>query len=89
MSKSLKPKVLSVVGVLLRLMSSPFGTVLLFGTAGLSWRYPFIQSFVDLSLERREKALLSWVHSSLGIYCTLFKMFSFYGRVSPWNDLPA
>ncbi|CAM6126746.1 unnamed protein product [Calypogeia fissa] len=95
MFMTLKPKVLKVVGIVLWMLTSSFGTVLLFGTVGLSWRYPFIQSFVDLSLDLREKALQNWMCSSVRIFCTFFKLFkayvflNFYGKVDENGHNPA
>lgn len=93
MWSSLNSKSLFVAGFLLRMLTSPLGTVLLFGRVGLSWRYPFIQSFVDLSPEQREKGLQSWIRSSLAVFPQLFKLFkgfvlfNFYGKVSARDSL--
>ncbi|KAL3702517.1 hypothetical protein R1sor_020539 [Riccia sorocarpa] len=95
----LKSGQLFMLSLALWLLSSYLGTLIMCGFPCLSWRFPFIHPFYDISLEKREKVLRGWSRSSFPQMQQTFKLlkgyivFSFYskvgtdGRNTSWNAL--
>ncbi|KAL3695039.1 hypothetical protein R1sor_008690 [Riccia sorocarpa] len=99
LTKLMKPHVLLLVGVVLTLLSSYPGTLIICGSLCLSWRFPFVHRFHDIPLEKREKVLQKWSHSSTLSMQQMFKLFKYYtlfsfytkvdsdGRNPCWNAI--
>lgn len=58
--------------LVLWLLSTWYGTLIFCGIFCLSFRFPFIHSFPELSLEKRQRIMQFW---SLNNYIREFKMF--------------
>jgi long-chain-alcohol oxidase len=78
-----------LVGVMLWLLATRLGTLILCGFLCISWDFPFINKFSELSLERREIVLKKWSretkYNPLRIFFMLIKLLSqynFYSRVN-------
>ncbi|KAL3702519.1 hypothetical protein R1sor_020541 [Riccia sorocarpa] len=95
----LKSGQLFLLRATLWLLSTYLGTLITCGFMSLSWCFPFIHPFHDMSLKKREKALRSWSLSSLAPMHRIFKLiksyivFTFYSKVgtdghnTSWNAL--
>nr|KYP33693.1 putative GMC-type oxidoreductase Rv0492c/MT0511/MT0512 family [Cajanus cajan] len=55
------------------LLSTWFGTFILCGMASLSTKFPFFQSFPDMSLQKRQKVMQSWSLSYFRLLRMLFR----------------
>jgi len=51
-----------LVRVVLWMLASRFGTLLLCGFLCLGEKWPYINNFSDLSLEKREKIMKKWLN---------------------------
>ncbi|KMZ74821.1 Long-chain fatty alcohol oxidase [Zostera marina] len=85
---------LVVVKFILWALSTRIGTLLLCGFRCFSWRFPFIHSFSDMSLEKREQVLQRWTRETfffpVRLAFLMLKMFCFlvfYTRTDEnlWN----
>lgn len=75
MSQRLKQDKVAQIRLVLWLLSTPLGTFLLVGLRALTWKpFPWLHSFPDLPLSRREGALLAWSQSRLLSFRSLFKV---------------
>ncbi|KAJ1416619.1 Long-chain-alcohol oxidase [Sesbania bispinosa] len=76
------PEALSLVSWVLLILSFRLGTLLLCGTLCLSWKWPFIHKFSEISLEKREEILKNWSRENrwipLRIVFVLIKLVCFY-----------
>lgn len=54
------PEAAAEVTIMLDLLSSRLGTVLLVGMSAFTMSYPFVLSFAELPVGKREAALQSW-----------------------------
>ncbi|XP_047954424.1 long-chain-alcohol oxidase FAO2-like [Salvia hispanica] len=59
------PKGLLIVSLVLKCLSSRVGTFLLCGWVCLDWKFPFVHSFSELSLKKREAILQRWSAETL------------------------
>ncbi|XP_068651484.1 long-chain-alcohol oxidase FAO4A-like [Aristolochia californica] len=76
-SGGLRHPLMPLLRLALWLLSTWFGTLLMCGWASVSLRFPYLQSFSQLPLHRREQILLSWSCSSFVLYQMLFKCLKF------------
>ncbi|KAJ0054726.1 hypothetical protein Pint_01694 [Pistacia integerrima] len=58
--KRAQPKAVFVVRLILTLLSFRLGTLLLCGYHCLDWKWPFINKFSEIPVERREEILKKW-----------------------------
>ncbi|XP_057798154.1 long-chain-alcohol oxidase FAO2-like [Salvia miltiorrhiza] len=65
MVKRAMPKGLLIVSLVLKFLSSRVGTLLLCGWICLDWKWPFVHSFSELSLKKREAILQKWSRATL------------------------
>ncbi|MQM13078.1 hypothetical protein Taro_045998 [Colocasia esculenta] len=76
------PEAVSLLRVILWLLSTRLGTLILCGLVSLSWRFPFVHSYPDLPLEKREQVLQRWNRENffrpLRIAFALFKVVTFH-----------
>lgn len=84
-----QPKVVLIVGLVLKMLCWRIGTLLLCGFLCLDWkRWPFVLNFSEISLDRREIIIAKWsrerfltplraVFVAVKLYC----MFVFFTRV--------
>ncbi|KAK4418419.1 Long-chain-alcohol oxidase FAO2 [Sesamum alatum] len=54
------PAAVFIVSLVLKFLSSRVGTLLLCGWICLDWKWPFVHSFCELSLKKREAVLQKW-----------------------------
>ncbi|KAH6766647.1 Long-chain fatty alcohol dehydrogenase family protein [Perilla frutescens var. hirtella] len=59
------PKGVLIVSLVLKFLSSRVGTLLLCGWICLDWNWPFVHSFSELSLKKREAILRKWSRETL------------------------
>lgn len=82
MVKRALPEVLEGMKLFLKMLSFRLGTLLLCGHRCLSWKWPFIHSFSEMSLEKREEVLKKWSKEKLVLTLRLMflvvKIFCFY-----------
>ncbi|BFG42918.1 hypothetical protein CerSpe_291920 [Prunus speciosa] len=82
MVKRALPEVMEGMRLFLKMLSFRLGTLLLCGHRCLSWKWPFIHSFSEMSLEKREEVLKKWSKEKLVLTLRLMflvvKIFCFY-----------
>lgn len=82
MLKRALPEVMEGMKLFLKMLSFRLGTLLLCGHRCLSWKWPFIHSFSEMSLEKREEVLKKWSKEKLVLTLRLMflvvKIFCFY-----------
>lgn len=61
------PEAVKLITVLLMLLSTRLGSLLLCGFVCLSWRWPFVLKFSELSVKQRGEILLKWSKQSFVI----------------------
>lgn len=87
------PKGLLIVSLVLKCLSSRVGTFLLCGWVCLDWKFPFVHSFSELSLKKREAILQRWSAETLllplRISFVLLKIITLFVFFSLVNDLSA
>ncbi|CAN1192924.1 Long-chain-alcohol oxidase FAO2 [Linum perenne] len=90
------PEVVLLVKLVLKLLSSRFGTLLLCGVSSLDWKWPFVHSFSESPRERREHILTKWrgekLFKPLRVVFALVKVFSmfiFFSRIDETLKNPA
>ncbi|KAK4779020.1 hypothetical protein SAY86_006548 [Trapa natans] len=91
-----EPRAVSLVKLMLKLLSSPFGTLLLCGFLCLDWRWPFVHKFSEMPLNRREEALKMWSRQKNTIHLKVlfaiiknFCCFVFYSMINEKGENPA
>lgn len=90
------PEALILIRIVLVLLSTRLGTLLLCGRVCLSWKWPFIYKFSELSLDKREKVLQGWSRESywttLRVVFLVLKVvtvFVFFSRADENSENPA
>ncbi|KAM7253834.1 hypothetical protein ACFE04_031516 [Oxalis oulophora] len=78
-----------LVSIALKMLSFKLGTLLLCGRLCIDWKWPFIHSFYELPLERREEIVKTWSKSRFlpirGIF-VIIKLFAFYTYFSRTDE---
>ncbi|BBH06038.1 Long-chain fatty alcohol dehydrogenase family protein [Prunus dulcis] len=89
MLKRALPEVMEGMKLFLKMLSFRLGTLLLCGHRCLSWKWPFIHSFSEMSLEKREEVLKKWSKEKLVLTLRLmflvvkiFCLYTFFSRSS-------
>ncbi|XP_027350019.1 long-chain-alcohol oxidase FAO2 [Abrus precatorius] len=86
MFKRTVPEALLLVSWVLWILSFRLGTLLLCGSLCLEWKWPFVNKFSEISLEKREKILNQWSREKrwvpLRIVFVLIKLVCFYNIFS-------
>ncbi|OWM62763.1 long-chain-alcohol oxidase FAO2-like isoform X2 [Punica granatum] len=82
------PAPVFIVRLMLKILSFRIGTLLLCGFLCLDWRWPFVQKFSEIPLERRDEILRRWSRQSkmihlkvLFVMVKLFCCFVFFSWV--------
>ncbi|XP_044491379.1 long-chain-alcohol oxidase FAO2-like [Mangifera indica] len=82
-----QPKAVFVVGIILTLLSYRLGTLLLCGYLCLDSKWPFIQKFCEIPVERREEILNKWSREKrllplrvAFVMIKIFCLFTFFSR---------
>ncbi|KAK4750874.1 hypothetical protein SAY87_004356 [Trapa incisa] len=90
------PTALTLTRLMLKLLSSRFGTLLLCSFLCLDWRWPFVHRFSEMPLDRREEALKRWSRAKNMIHLKVFfatiKLlccFVFYSMINENGKNPA
>uniref|UniRef100_A0A5B6ZIV9 Long-chain-alcohol oxidase n=1 Tax=Davidia involucrata TaxID=16924 RepID=A0A5B6ZIV9_DAVIN len=85
-----------LVRVILRVLSTRLGTLLLCGSLCFGDKWPFINKFSQISLEKREKILQNWLKHWLLIpirlaivFLKVLCLFVFFSQVGEKSDNPA
>ncbi|CAN1270322.1 Long-chain-alcohol oxidase FAO2 [Linum perenne] len=84
------------VKLILKLLSFRLGTLLLCGFCCLDWKWPFIHSFSEISIEKRQILLRKWSEEKLFVplrvvfvFIKFFFLFIFFSRVDEAMKNPA
>ncbi|TKY70185.1 Long-chain-alcohol oxidase FAO4A [Spatholobus suberectus] len=72
-SEKLKHPMTGLLKLVLWLLSTWFGTIIFCGMACLSTQFPFVHSYPDLSLQKRQEIMRSWSLSYLRHFRMLFR----------------
>ncbi|RDX72990.1 Long-chain-alcohol oxidase FAO4A, partial [Mucuna pruriens] len=72
-SEKLKHPMTGLLKLVLWLLSTWFGTLIFCGVACLSTRFPFIHSYPELSMDKRQEIMRSWSLSYIRHYKMLFR----------------
>ncbi|XP_010512451.1 PREDICTED: long-chain-alcohol oxidase FAO3 [Camelina sativa] len=85
-----------VTRLILFLLATRLGTLLICGTECLVTRWPFVEKFSELSLEKRERVIQkqfrNWILTPIRagfVYIKVVFLFCFFSRVSPKGENPA
>lgn len=79
----------ALVKLVLWVLATRLGTLVLCGSLSLSWRFPFINKFSDMPVEKREHILMKWNREKSFIFLRLvfvivkvFCLYVFYSMVN-------
>ncbi|XP_073002057.1 long-chain-alcohol oxidase FAO2-like [Typha latifolia] len=91
MVKRCLKEVIFLISIILSLLATKPGTLLLCGTLCMKKRFPFISSFPDMPMEKREEVLRRWSRGKfffpLRIVFIVVKMFTFFVFFSRTNEI--
>ncbi|CAL9209879.1 long-chain-alcohol oxidase FAO2-like [Musa acuminata AAA Group] len=80
----------ALVKLVLWVLATRLGTLVLCGSLSLSWRFPFINKFSDMPVEKREHILMKWNREKSFIFLRLVfvivKVFCLYVFYSMTNE---
>ncbi|THU56735.1 hypothetical protein C4D60_Mb11t20330 [Musa balbisiana] len=80
----------ALVKLVLWVLATRLGTLVLCGSLSLSWRFPFINKFSDMPVEKREHILMKWNREKSFIFLRLVfvivKVFCLYVFYSLTNE---
>ncbi|KAF9625776.1 hypothetical protein IFM89_027101 [Coptis chinensis] len=92
MSERLKHPALILLRLALWVLSTKIGALILCGRLSMSTHFPYLQSFSEVCIKKREKILLSWSSSYFYLLRMLFyaikslALFIFFTQVNEKND---